>query len=276
LQNRDIGIFDSGIGGLTVLREFLSRFPAGYNIHYVGDTARAPYGSKPPTTIVSYARGILNFLLCRQVKAVICACNTSDSLLDETDKTSIGIPYFSTVKAFSRMVDEQLPESVSLAIIATENTVKSGSLLRTIVASDKAERVMQQSCRLFVPVIEKGIWYGKLAESVISHHLSSVKRFEPEFLVMGCTHYPFLEKVIREYLGASVEIIDPGLLVVDDFAAHSSLETGTSPSNLFFYVSGDARSFRERLFRAEIVEDFAYTIRQLDFLQAPGKRDIAG
>lgn len=276
MTNRIVGIFDSGIGGLTVLREFLKVYPCGYDVHYVGDTARAPYGSKPPATIVSYAKAILRFLLARQVESVICACNTSDSLLSREEKNSIGVPYFSILDAFASMIEERLPPDSSLSLIATENTVRSGSLLKAIAASEKTRQVMQQACKLFVPIIERGFWHGRLTDSVIRHHLTAVKTFKPDFVVLGCTHYPFLEEGIRRFLGPEVEIIDPGKLVVESFAEANGTVSNSSLTKVSFHVSGDVSHFRERVFRADFMDNTVYTIEQDSFAVDSANRKVAG
>lgn len=276
MRNRIVGIFDSGIGGLTVLREFLKIYPRGYDVHYVGDTARAPYGSRPPATIISYAKAILGFLLAKQVESIICACNTSDSLLSPEEKNTLGVPYFSILDAFGAMIEEHLPPDSSLSLIATENTVRSGSLLKAIAASEKTRKVMQQACKLFVPIIERGFWRGKLADSVIQHHLASVKSFEPDFIVLGCTHYPFLEEGIRRFLGPEVEIIDPGKLVVESFKSANGITGNSSLTKVFFHVSGDVSQFRERVFRADFMDNVAYTIEQSSFTVDSANRKVAG
>lgn len=211
MKNLDIGIFDSGIGGLTVLKVLLKEMPKGMHFHYFADTARVPYGSKPPETIRRYANEIIEFFSNMDVRAIVTACNTSDSITGDSIKELLDIPYFSIVEPVTRSLGETMKPESSVAIIGTENTVRKSMYLRKLIVFENVLRITQKACPLFVPLVEEGVWEGKLADTVTWFYLNDIKKFEPDYLIMGCTHYPILKDTIKKFLGDRTTIVDPAV-----------------------------------------------------------------
>jgi len=192
-----IGIFDSGLGGLTVFREIEKLLPHE-NIIYFGDTARVPYGSKSKNTIIKFSTENVLFLLKKKVKLVVVACNTSSSLALDYLKKVFRIPILGVIDAG---VDKALSISKNrkIGVIGTKSTVGSGSYQRQLINKDKDVSIWSQACPLFVPLVEEGILKGRIVESVVEMYLKSI-RTKIDTLILGCTHYPLLKKVISDYL----------------------------------------------------------------------------
>ncbi|MDI3524060.1 glutamate racemase [Kosmotoga sp.] len=243
----DIGIFDSGIGGITVLRELMKSVPTGVRFHYFGDTARVPYGSKPPSEIKKYVHQVFDFFRSLSVEAIVTACNTSDSILSKEEKKSLEVPFFSIIDPVTEALKNDLPINSSVAIIGTRNTIKRSLYLKKLIGSDNICRISQKACPLFVPLVEEGVWEGTLAETIVRYYLRGIKRFAPDYLILGCTHYPFLLKPIKTYLGEDVKVVDPAEYVAREFKAWIENQQNDVDSTVVFYVTGEIVSFTESL-----------------------------
>jgi len=243
-----IGIFDSGIGGLTVLKRLLEAFPEGVNFHYFADTARVPYGSKPIETLQRYLREIFDFFSQLNVDAILTACNTSDSILSQREKSELGVPYFSIIDPTVRTLGESAPKESTVAVIATENTVKRSLYLRRLFHYENLTTIVQRACPLFVPLIEEGIWEGEIVDSIVKYYLTDLARTEPDFLILGCTHYPLIRKSIEAFLPSKTRVVDPAEYIVSDFTDWAEISS-TEPSTVDYYVSGNIRFFQEILKR---------------------------
>jgi glutamate racemase len=206
-----IGIFDSGVGGLTVYRDLHNRLPNEHFI-YLGDTARVPYGTKSLATVERYAIENSVFLASRGVKMLVVACNTASALALPKIRERIGIDVVGVIGPGGRKavdITKDL-ENPKIGVIATEATVASNAYFEAIRrASDSAE-VYQTGCPLFVPLAEEGWTEEAETYSIAAKYLAQMKEFQPDALVLGCTHYPILREVIQQTVGESVKLVDSG------------------------------------------------------------------
>ena len=207
-DNRPIGIFDSGVGGLTVFKEVASLLPEE-DVVYFGDTARLPYGTRSRKTIVRYARECADFLMAEGAKIIVVACNTASSVAVEHLRTSLDVPVVGVVEAGAR---EGLRETRTkrIGVIGTRATVRSGSYRKAIHALDEAAIVVSRSCPLFVSLVEEGWTDDAVTREVARRYLGFVRAARVDTLVLGCTHYPVLREVITETVGAKVRLVDSG------------------------------------------------------------------
>lgn len=206
MNPRPIGIFDSGVGGLTVVHELHRRLPHE-SLIYFGDTARVPYGNKSPDTVRRYAREILEFLLARDVKMVVVACNTASAhALDEL-KSLAPVPVEGVLGPGARAA-VSASRSGRIGVIGTAGTVASGAYERAIRALEPGATVIQRACPLFVPLVEEGWLDHQATELVAREYLEPLKREAIDTLVLGCTHYPLLKPLLAKVLGEGIRLID--------------------------------------------------------------------
>jgi glutamate racemase len=203
-----IGVFDSGIGGLTVLRALLEHIPRERFI-YLGDTAKVPYGSKSPATVTRYAMENTLFLLQRGVKAVVVACNTvSSTCLDQLAR-HFRAPVVGVIEPAVREAVRRTARR-RIAVIGTAGTIASGAYERALHALDPGLTVETIACPLFVPLVEEGFADHAIAELAVREYLQPLKRTPPDCLILACTHYPFMRAAIGAFLGPEVQLIDSG------------------------------------------------------------------
>ncbi|MEW5851462.1 MAG: glutamate racemase [Myxococcota bacterium] len=240
--NQAIGVFDSGVGGLTVLRALHARLPKEGTI-YLGDTARVPYGTKSPETITRYALEIGRFLRSHDVKAIVVACSTASSVALDALRAEHDVPILGVVEAGANKA-LTVTRGGSVAVAATEATVRSGAYARMMSRRRADVKVVQRACPLFVPLAEEGTVEGPLARAVVAHHLLDLKDSDVDTLLMGCTHYPLLRHAISEVLGERITIVDGADAVADELAALLSerglLGTLETPLRRY-YASDDPR-----------------------------------
>lgn len=206
-----IGIFDSGVGGLTVYRALHDRLPNEHFI-YLGDTARVPYGTKSLATVERYAIENSEFLASRGIKMLVVACNTASALALPKVRERIGLDVVGVIGPGGRKAVEitKGEPHARIGVIATEATVSSNAYFEAIRrASDSAE-VFQAGCPLFVPLAEEGWTEEPETYSIAAKYLSKMKEFSPHALVLGCTHYPILRDVIQQTVGENVKLVDSG------------------------------------------------------------------
>ena len=203
-----IGIFDSGVGGLTVLRHIEERFPSEPLV-YLGDTARVPYGTKSADTVIRYARACARILLDRGIKLLVVACNTASAHALKTLQEEIDVPVLGVIEPGARAATERTRNS-RIGVIGTEGTIGSGSYQAAIHAIAPEARVFCKPCPLFVPLAEEGWVEGDVPRAAAKAYLSGLFRQGIDTLVLGCTHYPLLKGVIAETAGDGVSIVDSG------------------------------------------------------------------
>lgn len=202
-----VGVFDSGVGGLTVAREIMRQIP-DERIVYFGDTARVPYGSKSKETITRYSRQIVRFLEKQQVKAIVVACNTASAYaLDEIEK-EIGIPIIGVVKPGAKVAADTTKNG-NIGVIGTEATVESRIYSRYIEEIKPSVKVLGKACPLFVPLVEEGLWQDPVTDEIAMRYLSELIDSNIDTLILGCTHYPLIRSTIGRIVGANVTLVNP-------------------------------------------------------------------
>lgn len=202
-----IGVFDSGVGGLTVVKEIMRQLP-GENMIYFGDTARVPYGSKSKKTVLKYSRQIVHFLRKNEVKAIVVACNTASALALDEIKQEIDIPIIGVVEPGARMAAETTKTN-SIGIIGTESTIKSGIYSKLLRKLNSDITVVSRACPLFVPLVEEGLLEDRITDDVIERYLHELKEYGIDSLILGCTHYPLIRNAIKRYIGPEVNLVNP-------------------------------------------------------------------
>ena len=207
MDNRPIGIFDSGVGGLTVVKEIVKCLP-NENIVYFGDTARVPYGDKSKDVVTKYSKQIVRFLMTKNVKAIIAACNTVSSNSMEELRKEFDIPFVGVVEPGVKSVLETT-KNKKVGIIGTEATVRSGMYSRLIHQADSSIEVFSKPCPLFVPLAEEGWYENDVAKMTASIYLDELICCGIDTLLLGCTHYPLLKQCIGETIGDEIKIVDP-------------------------------------------------------------------
>lgn len=210
-NSRPVGIFDSGVGGLTVYRALHDRLPNEHFV-YLGDTARVPYGTKSLATVERYAVENSAFLVSRGIKLLIVACNTASALALPEIREHIGIDVVGVIGPGGRKAVEMAREhgTPRIGVIATEATVASNAYVDAIRRASVSAEVLQLACPLFVPLAEEGWTHESETISIAAKYLARMKEFAPDALVLGCTHYPILRDVIQRTVGENVTLIDSG------------------------------------------------------------------
>lgn len=201
-----IGVFDSGIGGLTVVRELMHQLPHE-SILYFGDTARVPYGPKSPDTVRRYSREISAYLVEQGVKAIVVACNTATAHALDALRAELPLPIIGVVEPGARAA-VQASHGHALGVIGTAGTISSGAYERAIRALLPKARIVARACPLFVPLVEEGWTQGEVARLVAHEYLDPMRDEGIDALVLGCTHYPLLKPLLREIVGEEVTLID--------------------------------------------------------------------
>lgn len=208
MNRAPIGIFDSGIGGLTVARAVYERLPHESTV-YFGDTARVPYGPKSPDTVRRYSLEILEWLLAQQVKAVVIACNTSTAHALDALRSASPVPVIGVIEPGAR-AGVAVTRNNHIAVIATEGTVKGAAYARAIAALNGNIKVVQQPCQVFVALAEEGWTDSPATRAAAEHYLGPMFKdpSAPDTLVLGCTHFPVLTHTIRKIIGTGVALVD--------------------------------------------------------------------
>ena len=218
LAELPIGIFDSGVGGLTVYRALHNRLPNEHFI-YLGDTARVPYGTKSLATVERYAIENSEFLASRGIKLLVVACNTASALALPKIREKIGMDVVGVIGPGARKAVEMTGENPRIAVIATEATVQSGAYAASIRQASETAQVIQTACPLFVSLAEENWTREEETFSIAAKYLKDIVRFAPEALVLGCTHYPILRDVIQQTVGEHVKLIDSGEACAEEVEA---------------------------------------------------------
>ncbi len=244
-----IGVFDSGVGGLTVTREIMRQLP-NEKIVYFGDTARVPYGSKSKDTIIKYSKQIARFLKTKNVKAIVIACNTASSFALEEVRQEVDVPVIGVVKPGAKVAVSKT-KNKKIGVIATEATIRSGLYTDFIKEQDEQISVYGKACPLFVPLVEEGWTNDPVTVEVAKRYLEELKNDDIDTLVLGCTHYPLLRTMIGNLMGESVTLVNPAyetavslgeMLLKNDIAAGN--ENRYASEMYDFYVSDAAEKFK--------------------------------
>ena len=243
-----IGVFDSGVGGLTVVREIMRQIP-NERIVYFGDTARVPYGSKSKETVTRYSRQIIRFLKTQDVKAIVIACNTASAYaLDEIEQ-EMDIPTIGVVKPGARVALDATRNG-KIGVIGIEATINSQIYERYIKEHDTNAEVIGKACPLFVPLVEEGLLNDPVTDEIAMRYLSGLIDSGIDTLVLGCTHYPLIRETVGRVMGEGVTLVNPayetarelrGMLEAERMLNETKPELGTNRYR--FFVSDAADKF---------------------------------
>ncbi len=243
-----IGVFDSGLGGISVVRALIDLLPHEHLI-YFGDTARVPYGSKSKETVIRFAHQISSFLLEKQVKMIVVACNTASSVALESLQQKFDIPIVGMIDPGSQAA-VRTSHNQRIGVIGTDSTIRSGAYRSAIRALNPDIQVMDQSCPLLVPLVEEDWPHDQVVQQVLQSYLKIFENDKPGSLILGCTHYPYLKSAIQEVIGNEVCLVDSGEAAaaeVQTVLADRGLlnpETG-DPGRHKFFVSDFPQKFEE-------------------------------
>ncbi len=245
-----IGMFDSGVGGLSVAKEIIRQLP-NEKIVYFGDTARVPYGGKSKDTILRYSRQIIRFLQTKNVKAIVIACNTASAFALEEIKAELNLPIIGVIKPGAKTaVGSTLNKRIG--VIGTEGTINSAIYEEFIHKLDKDIKVYGKACPLFVPLVEEGWLNDEVTDVVVKRYLSELTDKDIDTLIMGCTHYPLLKDTIAKIMGKNVKLVNPAyetavglskLLNKHRLAAKN--DTSTCEDKYDYYVSDAPEKFKQ-------------------------------
>lgn len=244
-----IGLYDSGLGGLSVVREVFRQLPHEA-VLYFGDTARVPYGGRTTEELVAFNREILGILLARGAKAILVACNTSSAVALEVLDAECPVPILGLIEAGARAA---VRCGRKIGIIATEATIASGAHAKAIASIRPDAEILPVACPRLVPLIEGGDWTSDRAAAVVIESLAPLLDAEIDALVLGCTHYPIIASLIQSIVGPGVKLVDPAIEAVralgEILAAHDLLAPATATPEHAFLVSGAPEAFAQNATR---------------------------
>ncbi len=250
MDNRPIGVFDSGLGGLTGVKELRKHLPHE-EIVYFGDTGRVPYGSRSPETILQYARQDIAFLLSKDVKCIMAACGTVSSTYPVEEAAKLPVPFLGVVDAAAREAAFST-RSRRIGVIGTAATIRSRSYEKMLRRLVPGVEITARACPLFVPLVESGYVDHSAPEKqqvtklVIAQYLSEIRDAGVDTLILGCTHYPLLKAMIGEYMGKNVTLIDPAKTAahhLERMLSERGLKANREGGQAHFYVSDVPDSF---------------------------------
>lgn len=248
-SNAPIGVFDSGVGGLTVVREIIRQIP-NERIVYFGDTARVPYGSKSQDTVTRFSKQIVRFLQTHQVKTIVVACNTASAYALEELEKECDIPIIGVVKPGAKVASE-VTRNGKIGVIATEATIGSQIYSKYIKQLNKDVTIYGKACPLFVPLVEEGLWQDPVTDEIAKRYLTELIDIDIDTLILGCTHYPLIRSTVGRIMGDKVELVNPAYETareLKEMLARKGLLSKEAPrlgdNQYQFFVSDGAEKFK--------------------------------
>ncbi len=241
MDNRPIGVFDSGLGGLTVLSEIMELIP-GESVVYFGDNGRAPYGTKSEETIIKYTMQDIRFLLNQDIKMIVIACNTASAYGFAAANRGFGIPIVEVITP-GACAAIKATQNNRIGVIGTAMTVRSGVYEKTINKLDYNKEIFSKSCPLFVSLAEEGWWDNEISKMIAEEYLKALKEENIDTLVLGCTHYPLLQNTIKKVIGDSVNLIDSArevAKVVKGILEEKDLQRNPEIKPVYRYYTSDS------------------------------------
>lgn len=242
---KNIGIFDSGLGGLTVMQQVMQKLPSE-SIVYFGDTARVPYGTKSPETILRYCIENTQFLLTKEIKLLIVACNTATSVALEGLQKRFRIPIIGTIEAGSEQA-VTVTKTGRIAVLGTKATIFSGAYQKAIKKLRPNATLFPIACPLFVPLVEENYLNQEASRLIVKNYLHPLKNQEIDTLLLGCTHYPLLKEMIQDEVGDGVKIVDSASTCAEKtlgLLREYQMEANKHSAEYEYYVSDDPERFQ--------------------------------
>lgn len=248
MKKQAIGLLDSGVGGLTVMKEAMKQLP-NESFYYIGDTARCPYGPRPKEQVKEFTWDLTKFLLDKDIKMLIIACNTATAAALPELKKELNIPVVGVILPGSRAAIKTTKEN-RIGIIGTEGTILSGEYKKAITRKQESTNVFSQACPKFVPLVESNQFNSAIAKKVVTESLQDLKKQKVDTLVLGCTHYPLLRPLIQNVMGERVNLIDSGAETVNEVSVlldyyDMAEKKSSEPNERKFYTTGSANMFKE-------------------------------
>lgn len=274
MDNRPIGVFDSGVGGLTALREIKALLPHE-DIIYFGDTGRLPYGTKSRDTIIRFTQQIIRFLLSKDVKLLVAACGTISSTLPAAVSEKLPVPYFGVVEPAAQAACA-LSQNERIGVIATKTSIRNNAYGRAIHTIRPKARVFGCACPLLVPIVEDNHIAGDdpIARMIVPYYLENMRPYGIDTLILGCTHYPMLYDIINETLDYSVTLVDPGRETARRVQAfltmHGMLSSRETGGQCRYYMTDSAEDFCS-VASIFLSDDIRKDARQIDITESEGK-----
>ena len=249
MDNRAIGVFDSGIGGLTVVKELMKILP-NEKIVYFGDTARVPYGSRSEETIKKFSKECISFLDKKDIKSLIIACNTVSAVAIEMLKEEFDMHILGVIIPGSKMASE-VTNNNRIGVIGTNATINSGAYEKCIKSENEQNIVYSKACPLFVPIVEEGLSDSNIALETTKHYLEELINKNVDTLVMGCTHYPILENTINIVVGDKIKLVNPAKETAAEMKKYlemnNLLNEDINVKDNIFYITDDENKFKKNL-----------------------------
>ena len=246
MDNRPIGVFDSGIGGLTVLKEIMEQLP-GEDVVYFGDTARIPYGTRSKETVIKYVFQSIRFLMTKDIKAIVIACNTASALAMEEAQEIFDIPIIGVVDPGAK-ASISATKNNTIGVIGTEGTINSGAYQRKVRKMLPQSEIIGVSCPLFVQIVEEGWESSDVAHLAAQKYLLELKEHNIDTLILGCTHYPALRYTLGKVLGDQVNLVNPAYetakVTKNILKEQSLLSEKLDGGEYTYYVSDDPEKFK--------------------------------
>lgn len=244
-MKKSIGVIDSGVGGLTVAREIMRQLP-NEKITYLGDTARCPYGPRPEHEVKKFTWQMTNFLLKKNMKMLVIACNTATAVALDEIRKKLDIPVIGVIYPGARAAIK-MTDNYHIGVIGTSVTVKSGAYEKALKSLNSKVAIQSLACPKFVPLVESGEYNGPLASKVVEESLQPLKNQRLDTLILGCTHYPLLEPIVRESMGDKVNIISSGDETAREISTilhhYGLLETDVDEQQHEFFTTGSSEIF---------------------------------
>lgn len=246
MKNHPIGFLDSGVGGLTVVKEVMKQLP-NETIYYIGDSARNPYGPRPMAEVEKFTHQLADFLLTKEIKVLVIACNTATVAALKSLQETLPIPVIGVIESGSKAAND-MTNNHKVGVIGTDGTIESNEYELQIISHNQETDVLSVACPRFVSVVEKNQFESSLAKKIVQNELEPFKDTDIDTLVLGCTHYPLLQPIIQDYFGQQVHLIDPGVetaKTVKEYLTQSNLlnQRQNQATNHILYTSGSAEEF---------------------------------
>jgi len=244
-NKKSIGIFDSGLGGLTVLKELKLQLP-NESFIYFGDIKNLPYGNKSNKSILNYSHKISDFLVSKNIKGLVIACNTASAIAYKKIDKLFQIPVYNVIDPCVEKAI-QTTETNHIAVIGTEATINAGTYQKKINKIDKKVNIISRPCPLFVPIVEENLIKEKFTYDIVKYYLKTIKNSDIDTLILGCTHYPFINNLIGRFLENKIKIISSSIVTAQHIKKQLSkrllLNQAKSHSEDSFYVSDEPQKF---------------------------------